>query len=241
MNGFIAQRGFTRNSRSEQRIFVNARPVESTPVYRAIKEACGPMLERGRFQPALIFLTMPPGSVDVNVHPTKREVRFRNEFDVVAAVRTAVSSALRSNDAVIPVTMEGVSDPAETSARLFPDFAPDMQNTSPSTDTEPPKTPPVGAPATGLVTSVESLLESARVGYRVIGSVVRAPFPQARPDGFAPPPDKDTPLPFPADKPANNNLSEPPPDFRLVAAAQAQHRVEASCQLPRGAQSWLMG
>ncbi|MDD6338074.1 MAG: DNA mismatch repair endonuclease MutL [Lentisphaeria bacterium] len=214
VNGFIARRGFTRNSRSEQRIFVNARPVESTPVYRAIKEACGPMLERGRFQPALIFLTMPPGSVDVNVHPTKREVRFRNEFDVVAAVRTAVSSALRSNDAVIPVTMEGVSDPAETSARLFPDFSPDMQNTSPPAD---PKTPSAGAPAAGLVTSVESLLESARVGYRVIGSVVRAPFPHARPDGFAPPPEKDTPLPLPDDKTASGNLSEPAPDFRLVA------------------------
>ena len=217
VNGFIARRGFTRNSRSEQRIFVNARPVESTPVYRAIKEACGPMLERGRYQPALIFLSMPPGSVDVNVHPTKREVRFRNEFDVVAAVRTAVSAALRSNDAVIPVTREGISDPAETSARLFPDFSPDMQNT-PQVPT--PSTDPANAPATpaaGLVTSVESLLESARVGYRVIGSVVRAPFPQARPDGFAPPPSKDTPLPFPADKPSNNNLSEPPPDFRLVA------------------------
>ena len=51
----------------------------------------------------------------------------------------------------------------------------------------------------------------------MIGSVVRAPFPQARPDGFAPPPSKDTPLPFPADAPPSNNLSEPPPDFRLVA------------------------
>jgi len=217
VNGFIARRGFTRNSRAEQRIFVNARPVESAPVYRAIKEACGPMLERGRFQPALIFLTMPPGSVDVNVHPTKREVRFRNEFDVIAAVRTAVSAALRSHDAVIPVTEEGVNDPAETSARLFPDFAPDLRTpgTSPSIN----GTAPV--PASGIATSVESLLESARVGYRVIGPMLHAPF-RAAPQTAEPPCEsegktEERDLPIPPETQPDTTDDEPRPDFRLVA------------------------
>ena len=225
VNGFIARRGFTRNSRAEQRIFVNARPVESAPVYRAIKEACGPMLERGRFQPALIFLTMPPGSVDVNVHPTKREVRFRNEFDVVAAVRTAVSAALRTNDAVIPVTAEGVNDPAETSARLFPDFAPDIRTqdvpedapdkASFSSDAAP-------IPASGIVTSVESLLESARVGYRVLGPSLHAPFQNApsvsgnAACGSAPR-QEDGVLPIPPEPKLDPSPDEPRPEFRLVA------------------------
>jgi len=222
VNGFIARRGFTRNSRAEQRIFVNARPVESAPVYRAIKEACGPMLERGRFQPALIFLTMPPGSVDVNVHPTKREVRFRNEFDVIAAVRTAVSAALRTNDAVIPVTDEGVNDPAETSARLFPDFAPDMQTRTAPDPGGAPVPPPV--PASGIVTSVEALLESARVGYRVLGPMLHAPFnpPRAAGNGSEPgcAPDggmEDAPLPIPPEAAPEESPDEPRPDFRLVA------------------------
>ena len=224
VNGFIARRGFTRNSRAEQRIFVNARPVESAPVYRAIKEACGPMLERGRFQPALIFLTMPPGSVDVNVHPTKREVRFRNEFDVVAAVRTAVSTALRTNDAVIPVTDEGMNDPAETSARLFPDFAPDVQERH----EEKTHCGPAPVPASGIVTSVESLLESARVGYRVLGPMLNTPFRQQPADGnrFSPagtaptqaPRTEDADLPLPPEQTAEQaDPSEPRPDFRLVA------------------------
>jgi len=224
VNGFIARRGFTRNSRAEQRIFVNARPVESAPVYRAIKEACGPMLERGRFQPALIYLTMPPGSVDVNVHPTKREVRFRNEFDVIAAVRTAVSAALRTNDAVIPVTDEGMNDPAETSARLFPDFAPDLEQehvTRPA-----PHNAQAPVPASGIVTSVESLLESARVGYRVIGPTLHAPFRAAQPPVRAVPtpnacaPDgqsADAELPIPPEMPPEPSPDEPRPDFRLVA------------------------
>jgi len=225
VNGFIARRGFTRNSRAEQRIFVNARPVESAPVYRAIKEACGPMLERGRFQPALIFLTMPPGSVDVNVHPTKREVRFRNEFDVIAAVRTAVSAALRTNDAVIPVTEEGVNDPAETASRLFPDFAPDMQQDHGSPRPSGSGCASAPVPASGIVTSIESLLESARVGYRVIGPVLHIPFRNPQSAGTPPgnatgAPDgamEDAPLPIPSEPPAEQSPDEPRPDFRLVA------------------------
>lgn len=229
VNGFIARRGFTRNSRAEQRIFVNARPVESAPVYRAIKEACGPMLERGRFQPALIFLTMPPGSVDVNVHPTKREVRFRNEFDVIAAVRTAVSAALRTNDAVIPVSDEGLNDPAETSARLFPDFAPDMQTHGfpPHSGGAPTHSPvPAPVPASGIATSVEALLESARVGYRVLGPMLHAPFGPARqPSAEAPETESRRPdgkmedgvLPIPPETPSGQTSDEPRPDFRLVA------------------------
>jgi DNA mismatch repair protein MutL len=224
VNGFIARRGFTRNSRAEQRIFVNARPVESAPVYRAIKEACGPMLERGRFQPALIYLAMPPGSVDVNVHPTKREVRFRNEFDVIAAVRTAVSAALRTNDAVIPVSEEGLNDPAETSARLFPDFAPDVhaQEYAQHESAGPLPSEPAPVPASGIVTSVDSLLESARVGYRVLGPMLHAPFPNAQPAQGNAPPDgaprmEDGVLPIPPDPGQTAAQDEPRPDFRLVA------------------------
>ena len=228
VNGFIARRGFTRNSRAEQRIFVNARPIESAPVYRAIKEACGPMLERGRFQPALIYLTMPPGSVDVNVHPTKREVRFRNEFDVVAAVRTAVSAALRTNDAVIPVTDEGMNDPAKTASRLFPDFAPDVQPHAGPNDVPGRNTAPAPVPASGIVTSVESLLESARVGYRVLGPMLHAPFRQPAdrtvfPGGSANDPAQNTrasevELPIPSEPKQNPAAPDVPgPDFRLVA------------------------
>lgn len=229
VNGFIARRGFTRNSRAEQRIFVNARPIESAPVYRAIKEACGPMLERGRFQPALIYLTMPPGSVDVNVHPTKREVRFRNEFDVVAAVRTAVSAALRTNDAVIPVTDEGMNDPAETASRLFPDFAPDAQpHAEPDNVSGRKSAVPAPVPASGIVTSVESLLESARVGYRVLGPMLHAPFRQPAdrtvfPGGSANDPAQnvrasEVQLPIPPETKQDPAASDAPgPDFRLVA------------------------
>jgi DNA mismatch repair protein MutL len=79
INGFITRRGITKPTRADQRIFVNGRPVEALPVYRGIRDGCGPILEKGGYHPAVIFIEMPPEFIDVNVHPAKREVRFRNE------------------------------------------------------------------------------------------------------------------------------------------------------------------
>ncbi len=97
VRGFITRRGITRPTRQDQKIFVNGRPVESLPVYRGIRDGCGPMLEKGRCHPAVVFIDLPAEFVDVNVHPTKREVRFRNEFDVTDCVRAAVAEALRES------------------------------------------------------------------------------------------------------------------------------------------------
>ena len=96
ISGYITKRGITRPSRSEQRIFINGRPVDALPVYRGIRDGCGPILEKGRYHPAVIFIEMPPELVDVNVHPAKREVRFRNEFELSGHVKTAIELALRS-------------------------------------------------------------------------------------------------------------------------------------------------
>lgn len=185
INGFIARRNFTRQSRADQRIFINGRPVEAQAVYRAIREGCGPMLEKGRFLPAILFLTMPPGSVDVNVHPTKREVRFRNEFDVIEAVRSAVSAALRMNDQVIPQSRESVSNPADVSHRLFPDFMPDapadlsVRQTADEAPDVPCDTSLQSSscrPAPPTENSLESLWESAHVFYRVLGPAMQNPL-----------------------------------------------------------------
>ncbi len=102
VSGYISKRNFTRASRADQRIFVNGRSIESQAVYRGIKEGCGPMLEKGRYQAAILFLRLDPKLVDVNVHPTKQEVRFYNDLAVTSAVRQAVMTALRLADPVIP-------------------------------------------------------------------------------------------------------------------------------------------
>lgn len=95
ITGYIASPGFTRNSRREQRTFVNGRAVESLAIYRGIRDGYATLAESGRFPPAILFLVMSPLDVDVNVHPAKREVRFKHEYAVSRAIAAAVGNALK--------------------------------------------------------------------------------------------------------------------------------------------------
>ncbi|MBQ4315482.1 MAG: DNA mismatch repair endonuclease MutL, partial [Lentisphaeria bacterium] len=103
VSGFIASPGFTRPGRREQRIFVNRRAIESQAIYRGIKDGYGTLnTESGRYPPVILYLTIPSGEVDVNVHPAKREVRFSSEYSVTRCIANAVSSALRRQAEELP-------------------------------------------------------------------------------------------------------------------------------------------
>ena len=96
IEGFVAEPGFTRPGRREQRCYINSRAVEAQAVYRGIRNGYGTIgFEAGRYPPAVLFITMPPEALDVNVHPAKREVRFKSEFVISRIVETAVRMALR--------------------------------------------------------------------------------------------------------------------------------------------------
>lgn len=102
VRGFVAQHGFTRNSRREQRVFVNGRPIDSATVYQALVEGYGSLVMKGRYPPVVLFIELDPTRVDVNVHPAKREVRFREPFQVRAVVAKAIRETLRH--ALAPTT-----------------------------------------------------------------------------------------------------------------------------------------
>ena len=95
VSGFISRPGFTQKSRREQRIIINGRAAAADTVYFAIREAYDTLIPQGRYPGVVLYLELPPERVDVNVHPSKREVRFREPMRVSAAVTTAIRNALR--------------------------------------------------------------------------------------------------------------------------------------------------
>lgn len=74
--------------------FINGRPVDCRAVYAAVKEAYAQYIPKGRFAAAFLFLELDPTSVDVNVHPAKREVRLKDEFAVKTFLADAIGDRL---------------------------------------------------------------------------------------------------------------------------------------------------
>jgi DNA mismatch repair protein MutL len=92
--GFVGAPGVSRSTRQDQHLFVNRRPVENRALNFALLEGYHTALMKGRYPIACLFIEIDPAEVDVNVHPAKREVRFRREPAVRGAVTAAVRRAL---------------------------------------------------------------------------------------------------------------------------------------------------
>ncbi len=94
-SGLIGKPGISRATRHEMLMFVNRRPVDSRTLNYALIESYATSLAKGRYPVAVLFLDLDPAAVDVNVHPAKREVRFRSEGAVRGFVIRAVLQTLR--------------------------------------------------------------------------------------------------------------------------------------------------
>lgn len=91
LSAFVSNTGNFRNSKSHQYIFINRRPIKDASVSHAVYKAYEGVLPPEKHPVFFIFLTIDPGRVDFNVHPTKREVRFEDK----EAIYRFVSSRLR--------------------------------------------------------------------------------------------------------------------------------------------------
>ena len=92
--GFIGAPGVARGNRQDQHLFVNRRPIENRGLNYALLEGYHTALMKGRYPVCCLFLELDPAVVDVNVHPAKREVKFRHENLVRSHVGQAVRQAL---------------------------------------------------------------------------------------------------------------------------------------------------
>ena len=92
--GLIGKPGVSRSARDEQFVFVNRRPVENRGINFALIEGYHTSLMKGRYPVCCLFLEIDPAAVDVNIHPSKREVKFRQEKVVRQMVAQAVRETL---------------------------------------------------------------------------------------------------------------------------------------------------
>lgn len=96
--GLVGLPSLARPSAKWQHVFVNGRPIRDKTVQHALKEAYRGLIEPGKHPSAVLQLVMDPGAVDVNVHPAKAEVRFRDSSMIHQVVYRAVREALRGAD-----------------------------------------------------------------------------------------------------------------------------------------------
>ena len=123
ISGFIARPDAARIARTNQNLFINLRPITSRLLNHAVYEGYGSLLPKDRYPVTIIYLTIDLDQIDVNVHPTKREVRFPNDSFVYKRMMRAVRLALQSSDIVpeFPVDATAMSAMTPTGSPVSPD------------------------------------------------------------------------------------------------------------------------
>lgn len=98
LRGWIATPRQGKRKKRDQYLFVNGRPIRDRYLSHAVRKAYGERLKEGAFPFFVLFLEVAPDRVDVNVHPSKEEVKFEDEQGVYGFLRSAVSRALRTDE-----------------------------------------------------------------------------------------------------------------------------------------------
>lgn len=106
VSGYITAPNAARASRSYQFVFVNGRFVKSKRITAAVEEACRSFVLAGKYPCFAVNLSLPYEDVDINVHPAKTEVRFKNEREAFSAVYASVKAALSDYSLKPPKSVE---------------------------------------------------------------------------------------------------------------------------------------
>ena len=145
LTGYVIDAVHAKPSRIPQELFVNRRPVRSLTVSHAVGEGYGSFLPRGCHPRFVLFLDVDPERVDVNVHPTKREVRFSDNEYIHQLVRRAVRQRLTGEGSIPESGTSEKPDRATPSVAVsWP--APSRMATSPLS----PEATPLSEPGSGI-------------------------------------------------------------------------------------------
>ncbi len=176
--GLVGTPEQSRANRTGISLFINNRWVQHRAVGVAIEEAYRGLLMEGRFPIAVVFLDVPPGEVDVNVHPNKREVRLSHEGDAFSSVQHAVRDALLTASPI--AEGEGLLSQAAVAA---PSLQPELTFTSQEREQSPlPEPAPVAEEAHAPL--VLSFGASPLSRLRVLGQIANTYIVADGPEGM---------------------------------------------------------
>jgi DNA mismatch repair protein MutL len=212
LRGIIGLPDLTRPTMKYQHLFLNGRPIRDKSMQHALREAYRGLTEPGRFPAAVLLLTIPSGDVDVNVHPTKSEVRFRDSGRIHGLVHSSVRETLLKSN-LAPRATPGLpesDDPVrlDMQARLAAFFKGSLAGAAEGNGngevTETLLTPPAPAPPP----------------FRTWGAQGATTTPTDPPSATPPPPPP---------TPAQTNAPSPPRDFtRSVTPPSAAMQLHNS-------------
>src|SRR6266403_1931722 len=180
ISGFIGKAGLSRQTRAQQLVFVNGRAIESSLITPAIREGYHTALMKGQYPVTFLFLEIDPAAVDVNVHPAKREVRFRDPNGVREAIVRYIQETLQGGRAAwqekfrAPISSPAVSPRAVPDLRLSPEVA--------APEESHPELPHVAAVASqhGIARAAVASVVDAGQGRvpEIVGQALRLPEPR---------------------------------------------------------------
>jgi DNA mismatch repair protein MutL len=154
--GYVADPACERGNAKMQYLFVNGRWIRDRSLGHAVQEAYRGLLMTGRYAVALLFLDLPPESVDVNVHPTKAEVRFRDAHALYGLVLSAIRNRLHAENLTARLRVTSpLAGPAPPAGAPLPP-PPTAAN---GARVSPPLPPPAAA---GAVPSAAALVSAFR-------------------------------------------------------------------------------
>ena len=110
VGGYVIKPLYSKNNRAFQNFFVNGRYVRSRLCSAALENAYTNMIMTGKFPACILLIDLPPSTMDVNIHPTKAEVRFTNEKSVSDAVYFAVKNAMMKDGLIYEFELKPHAD-----------------------------------------------------------------------------------------------------------------------------------
>jgi len=183
VTGFISPAKITRSNRRDITFFVNGRPIQDAALTTAVVQAYHTLLMVGRFPMGTLFIEVPPDQVDVNVHPTKAEVRFRDAGRIFTGLQRAVRRALLANTPVPglgPVQVRW--SPESEQSTLTHGVGLDWQNLAPQVEGLP--TPADAGLASSTSMTQMPQIESIQPILRLVGQIAASYLAAEGPDGL---------------------------------------------------------